>query len=368
MESAKIMKPVGVQSVDALSELIASIPPLEVASVEHEVVMGPDRIDATMEIRHGAQSYTFVVEVKGNGQPRHVRNAIYQLRNYVTHHYDQDSDNRAHGRLIPLLISPYLSPEARSICDDHDVAYLDLFGNAKLAFDSVYIERSVAGKPKSESRHLKSIFSPKAAQILRIILREPRLAWRVTKLAEKASVSLGHVSNVRKALLELEWIEKHEDGVILSNPAALLDAWRENYRRPSGHRVSGYTHLHGREFEARLRHALNPYQNGPLAILSLHSAAQWIAPYGRNATHTFYADEEGADRIQHVLDISQAPKGPNVIIRTPRDEGIFRDAIEPVNGIFTTSPVQTYLDLWSGNERDREAAEFLGNETFPWRR
>lgn len=368
MESAKQMKWVEIQATDALSELIASIPALEVAAVEHALMMGPDQgIDATMEVRHGAQSYTFIVEVKRNGQPRHVRNAIYQLRDYVTR-YDQHSNNRAHGPLIPLLISPYLSPEARSICDDHNVAYLDLFGNAKLAFDSVYIERSVVGKPKSESRLLRSIFSPKAAQILRIILREPRLAWRVTKLAEKADVSLGHVSNVRKALLDLEWIEKHEDGVILSNPAALLDAWRENYRRPSGDRVSGYTHLHGREFEARLRHALNPYKNGPLAILSLHSAAQWIAPYGRNATHTFYADEEGADRVQHVLDISQAPKGANVIIRTPWDDGIFRDAIEPVNGIFTTSPVQTYLDLWSGNERDREAAEFLGNETFPWRR
>ena len=81
-------------------------------------------------------------------------------------------------RLIPMLVSPYLSPESRAICADHNVAYLDLCGNAHLAFDGVYIDRAVADKPKAESRALRSIFNPKAAAILRVMLRdpEPRMA------------------------------------------------------------------------------------------------------------------------------------------------------------------------------------------------
>ena len=75
-----------------------------------------------------------------------------------------------------MLVSPYLSPKSRSICVDHDVAYLDLVGNAHLAFDHVYIDRAVADRPKSETRALRSIFSPKAAAILRALLRDPARA------------------------------------------------------------------------------------------------------------------------------------------------------------------------------------------------
>ena len=77
-----------------------------------------------------------------------------------------------------MLVSPYLSPKSRAICADHDVAYLDLAGNARLAFDTVYIERAVADKPRSETRALRSIFTPKAAAILRVLLRDPGLARR----------------------------------------------------------------------------------------------------------------------------------------------------------------------------------------------
>ena len=76
-----------------------------------------------------------------------------------------------------------------------------------LSIVSILIEPSQISR-KSESRALRSIFNPKAAAILRVMLREPDRAWRVTDLAEKANASLGHVSNVRKALLEREWIEK----------------------------------------------------------------------------------------------------------------------------------------------------------------
>ena len=84
------------------------------------------------------------------------------------------------------------------------VAYLDLEGNARLVFDGVYIERSVPNRPKPETRALRSIFTPKAAAILRALLREPNRPWLVTDLAASANASLGHVSNVCKALLERE--------------------------------------------------------------------------------------------------------------------------------------------------------------------
>lgn len=360
------MKETEAQAIAALEELLRTIPGLDIDDIYREF-MTPQagEVDARMDFHHGDRHYTMIVEVKRQSQPRYVRNAIYQLRNYVTH-FDQSVHHNRYGALIPMLIAPYLSLESRTICDKHNVAYLDLYGNAHLTFDAVHIDRAVAEKPKSESRSLRSIFSPKAAQILRLMLRDPSYAWRVTELAEQAGVSLGHVSNVRKALLDREWVEEHDDGVILAKPEVLLEAWRSNYRSPAGDSIKGYTHLHGSELQERLRGCLNANDYAPKAVLSHHSAANWIAPFGRVQTHKFYADDEGAERLSQVLHISPAGKGANVTIRVPRDQGVIRDAIEPVDGIYCTSPVQTYLDLWSGNGRDKEAATFLKEEALQW--
>jgi hypothetical protein len=58
-------------------------------------------------------------------------------------------------------------------------------------------------------------------------LRDPKRAWRVTELAEIAGVSLGHVSNVRTSLLDREWAQVSDRGLFLSEPDALLNAWRD---------------------------------------------------------------------------------------------------------------------------------------------
>ena len=48
------------------------------------------------------------------------------------------------------------------------------------------------------------------------------------------------------------------------------------------------------------------------------------------------------------------------------DETVFNDAAEPAPSVFCTGLVTTYLDLWAGNDRDREAADHLAKEYLPW--
>ena len=88
--------------------------------------------------------------------------------------------------------------------------------------------------------------------------------------------------------------------------------------------------------------------------------------YGRDGTHSFYCDESGAELLKKALDMTPATNEPNVILCIPIDESLFEDAIEQASGIFCTSPIVTYLDLWNGNDRDREAAEHMAVELFPW--
>ncbi len=366
MNIANTLNNFQINAVDAVHDLLAHVPNIEVSLVDRELTLGPDyQIDARIGFSQGEVSYALILEAKKNGAPRFVRSAIHHLKSYLAHMH-QFVHEHVGSRLIPMIVSPYLSPESRSICINHNVAYLDLFGNAHLSFENVYIERTVAEKPKSETRALRSVFSPKAGAILRVLLRDLGRTWRVAELAEEANASFGHVSNVRNILLEREWAKIGKKGIALIRPDSVLQSWRANYRRPVGPRIYGYTHLHGKQLDRCLIEQLNTNLHRPRAIYSLHSAAQWVAPYGRDGTHSFYCDESGAELLKKALDIIPATKGPNVILRIPIDESLFEDAIEPAPGIFCTSPIVTYLDLWNGNERDREAAEHMAGELFPW--
>jgi len=366
LKNSEIVKESKMRAVDAVRDLLCNVPSVRVESVEY--APKPDSgnaVDGFVAFAHGDRNYALAVEFKPNGAPRFVRAGVYQLDSCVAR-MRRAGGTHSGCRLIPMLVSPYLSPESRAICLGHDIAYLDLVGNARLAFDTVYIDRAVAERPVSETRALRSIFTPKAAAILRVLLREPGRAWRVAELATQARASYGHVSNVRKALLAREWIELGDDGVVLVQPDILLQTWRESYRRPSGETITGYTHLHGTQLDERLRGTLNPHPERPRALYALHSAAQWLAPFGRSATHTLYTDEPGAEALKEALRLTHAARGANVVLFTPTDESLFHDASEPAPDVFCTSPIVTYLDLRTGNDRDREAAEHLAGECFPW--
>lgn len=323
------------------------------------------QVDGLIRVRFGDATHLLVIEVKANGAPRFTRMAALQLESYVAHMPQCVAGFRA-DQIVPMLVSPYLSPESRAICRDHGIAYFDIEGNARLVFDGVYIERTVPSKPKPETRRLRSIFAPKAAAILRALLREPNRSWLVADLARAANASLGHVSEVCAALIEREWIDRRQDGIMLTQRNALLRTWRDNYRRPRGDRFDAYTHLHGRQFDDLARTALNARLGHPRAVYALASAAQWVAPFSRDATQWFYTDEAGALLLRDALDLKSVGRGSNVVLRVTADKSLFDDAIEPLPGVFCTHPIVTYLDLWCGNDRERETADHLAKEALPW--
>lgn len=357
LKPQSLVKSTETQAEKALRALLEHVPVIKLLDIEREI-QGPDSgAGLVAHIEISSRHHTLVCEVKANGQPRHVRTALLELRNYMAHHA-QDA--------TPVFIAPYLSSEAQAMCTEQAIGFLDLEGNARLQFDTVFIERQVASRPAVERRELRSLFKPKSAQVLRVMLREPSQAWRVAELAETADVSIGHISNVRTALLDREWAQVSDTGLFLSDPDALLDAWRDDYEPPAGKRMSFYTTLHGSTFEEAVREVLRSDRTTAQAAFASFSAAHWLAPYGRTGTQYFYADDIGLERLQTALKLSSAAKGENVVITLLKDSGLFRDCVEPAPGAICTSPVQTYLDLAAAGERGREAAEHLRHERLTW--
>jgi len=357
LKTSNSVKKIADQAAEALEALLEKIPSIELKHIELEAPWSDYRVDILVRLRASGHQHVLVCEVKADGQPRHVRSALLQLRNYVA---------RLECDATAIFIAPYLSAESQTLCQEHDVGFLDLQGNARIVFDGVFIERLVASAPSAERRELKSLFKPKAAQVLLVMLREPERAWRVAELAKVANVSLGHVSNVRTALLDREWARVDPDGLSLAEPNALLNAWRDEYEMPTGKKLRFYTSLHGSAFDEAVRKALCGGPGKGQAVLASFSVAHWLAPYGRIGTHFFYADDAGLEQLKYALRLSSSAKGENVAITIPKNEGLLHDTVEPASGIVCTSPVRTYLDLSIAGERGREAAEHLRRERLIW--
>ena len=77
--------------------------------------------------------------------------------------------------------------------------------------------------PFGEKRDLRSLYSPKAERVLRVLLTAPKQRWKTQDMAQTAQVSLGQVAHVKKFLADREWQKTDLTGMGLSNPSALLD-------------------------------------------------------------------------------------------------------------------------------------------------
>jgi len=342
------------EAIERIDDVLRRVP--MISDIVTQQVAGPDDgADFKIDARIGGMPIRLLVEVKSDGQPRSVKNAVWGLHYYTQRHFDD---------AYPIIVAPYLSERSRGICDEARVGYLDFEGNCKIAFAGVFIEKSVPTKPKIARKASGGLFTPKASRVLRTLLRDPDRSWKVQDLADDTGVSIGQISNVRRALIDGNWIPPEAQGVHLNDPSQLLHAWRNSYQRPKGDRLGFYTPLHGEALAKALRET--SLSNSGSIVAAAATAAQWLAPYLRSPTETFYVDDVGLRTLRERLALTPRDRGGNVDVTVVSDQGVFLDRIEPAPQIWTTGIVQTFLDLATLGERGQEAAEHLRRKLLPW--
>ena len=334
-----------------LEQLCGRVPFLKVKSFQATGNTADTQPDYLMELDVEGRTIVLGVQVMRHGQPREVRTGLLQLQRFL----DLKNGTDRYG----LIVAPFLSQESAKLCDAAGAGYVDFAGNAKLSFDRIFIETRTADNPFREKRHLRSLFSPKAARILRVLLTPPLRAWRVTELEAAAGVSLGQVSNVRKLLLDYEWAAISENGLYISQPEEMARAWQKSYEVKTPSSEAFYTILHGENLDAATKAALAEAGNGEHLVLASYSAARWIAPYARQATQFFYADADGTHVLKHHLQLQPVSSGGNIVIMEPQENDVFSARLETAPGIWCSGLVQTWLDLSTGGERGAQAAEHL---------
>jgi hypothetical protein len=340
-------------ALERLREVLCGIPFVTLEPPGSETTTPTNYFSIALEAA-GAR-WTLVCDVKRLGQPRHVREAVYRLRHSIAMRSE---------RIYGVFIAPYLSEESIAVLREESLGYLDLAGNCLLSFDSVFIERRGVPNPSVRRQALRELFAPKASRVLRVLLKDPARSWRVTDLALCAGVSLGQASNVRRALLDREWAQVDQSGVRIKNPSAVLDTWRGEYRAPVLYETRYYTLLHGETLESAIRAIFAEPAADRHLLLSSFSAARWLAPFARVPGHFFYADAKGEASLKTTLQLESVPRGANIIVSRPKDDGVYIDRRQPAEGLWSTGPVQTYLDLAIAGDRGQEAADHLRREAL----
>jgi hypothetical protein len=347
------------EAANRLEAALREVPFLSQANIRLESSPGDSGVDFALAVRSQSMNRRLVCDLKPSGQPRFAREACLSLSEYV----------RCDKRAYPVFIAPYIAPTAAAICDQYEVGYFDLAGNCRLTFDHVYIRREGFPNSSVQQRDLRTLYSPKAERVLRVLLTAGKRNWRMQELADEAQVSLGQTANVKKLLLDREWIESEEAGFRLRSLDAgvlpLLTEWAKNYRIERSTAGEYYSLKSLPEAEAQLTEASR--QLKMRLAFSGFSGAVRFAPAVRYQRATAYVGGEIAALTDRV-GLKPVSSGANVALIEPYDEGVFYGSKE-VERAPVVSPVQIYLDLTQTKGRGEEAASAILEEVIKprWR-
>ncbi len=348
----------GADPTRILAEILHGVPFLKNIRFQRNIRRRTATIDLQVTLSAHKQRHRLICAVSPIGQPRLAREACLRLLHLVKDRAD-----------YPVFIAPYVSLEARAICFELGAGFLDLARNCRLVFDSVYIERSGYANPSVTRRELRSLYSPKAERVLRVLVTAGPRRWRTQQLAGEASVSLGQVANVKTLLANREWLDSDDRGFGLRSferaVLPLVREWNEAHRLNRSASADFYSMKPVPETESTLALGARHLQ-GELAFTGFSGGAR-LQPVVRYQKVTAYYSGN-AERLAARAGLKRVDSGANVTLLSPYDEGVFY-GVSRIDRASVVSPVQVYLDLQQSKGRGEEAAEVILNEVIapPWR-
>lgn len=326
-----------------LRSALSNAPGLMIRSVASGSV--PVGIDLRFELEAAHRPLCIAVEILNSGQPRWVREAGYRLHRII------EETKRCYG----VIFAPFVSDRGAMICKESGFGYMDLSGNGYLSFPGFYFERVGIQNKFTQQRELRTLYSRKAARILRVLLFDPSRRWPLSSLAKETAVSIGEAFNVKEALLAKEWGIVDTEGIRLSDPERLLVAWAR-YRVTSKSSTHSY---YARSSIPKIERSLarECAERGIRLAFTGFSAAEQVMPAVRYSRIHAYLDGP-PDAIAAQMEFVKVQSGGNVHFLVPDDESVFWEMHE-VSGLPVVNPVQIYLDLIALKDRGEEAAQAL---------
>ncbi len=201
-----------------------------------------------------------------------------------------------------------------------------------------------------------NIFAPKSSRVLRVLLVEAGRDWSEREIAQAADISRGMAHYVSRALIEQGYLSRNESNrVVLTDPLRLLKRWAAYHQYDTANQFLSY-----HTFETKVEGVLERISEIDSRYAATVLTGAWlIAPYVRPVDLHFYVPEsETAEEIAGRMGLNPTPRGGNIKLVIPYDEGVFYGGRE-LRGVNVVSKVQLYVDLYNYPARGEEAASRL---------
>ncbi|NLE38701.1 MAG: hypothetical protein GX621_11810 [Pirellulaceae bacterium] len=337
--------------LDRLRHGEVALPPLRLKIVEP----GPaDGWDALVVASWRDQQAKFAVECRAQSTPKGFAEALRWCRSTPL---PPDT--------LPMVLLPHLRESQLRELERNGMSGVDLCGNGLvLAPGRFSVFRTGAPNQFPTYAPIKNIYRKNTSMVARVFLampffesvREIRETVNARDLlaacSTKTPMGLGTVSKALKVLEEDQIVDRSQ-GVRLIQPEKLIEALNDNYNGPGKEprvrlKVEG-----GKANRMKLLREAAEAASLPVAATGLASVARY-AVMQREDVLSVYCPRV-AD-LRERLPGKETDQFANVELIESDQQPLYFDTREE-DGFRWASPVQTYLELMSGDKRDRETAE-----------
>jgi hypothetical protein len=350
MENRKI--PTEEEIVARLKRSDFGLPPLEVEAVE---VLGGPRdtgLDALVTFVWQKKRYRFGAEVRRLWTPKAITEAA-----------DQAGRNSGAKRLFPLVIVPYLDQERLRELEARGISGIDLCGNAIVMVpgELLVFRTGSPNRYRWEGR-IKNVYRGASAMVARVFLltggfRSVGEALEQIR-ALGGEVTLPTVSKVCKSLEQDLVIERARGetptsrSLRLLQPEKLLDMLCENYAPPEV--TASFSGKYAGPPEALVEKLLAWEKKDRRKVVRTGAdSVEAYAVMAREPVQTFYCSDAAGLKKGLGKEFTETERFANVRLLETQDEFVYFDR----RSNLLASPVQAYLELATGEKREKETAE-----------
>lgn len=258
----------------------------------------------------------------------------------------------------PLLVAPFLGEEARRMCREKGLQFLDLSGNVWIERKGLLIEKEVPRSRYSLEAVHRSPFADRASLVLRHLLGVAGASAGVREIAAAVGVSAGYVSKILREAEEARYVSRGEDDRFeIRNPRELLADWSSFYqwRKNSCESLFAAPDRNG-SIDELMADALRSVEG---YMLSLHAGNNQVEPFAQSTVWHLYVESDAvAQSLKERLKLRPAPRDAgNVALLRPYYRVSAFHGARVVKGLRVASDLQLYLDLHDYPIRGAEAAE-----------
>ncbi len=119
-----------IRAAAALKAALAEVSTIKVREIRPQASMSGSDSSLMVYVDLFGQRHALACEIQPDGHLQNLRLALEELRTGAAHRADH---------ALPIIVAPYLSPEAQALCKENKTGFVDLEGNARLALGEVFI-------------------------------------------------------------------------------------------------------------------------------------------------------------------------------------------------------------------------------------